>query len=223
MSMSEISKELIDWLNKSRGTFSCSRDTVCTLLTALRGLERTLREHPIDSSPGTLLREAINKQLAKYQFRPTLLATGAHSVPVGWLPPSSNDSNEIEATMVRWVCDLHNERMLSRVRECLCLKWFMARSDNQECCSTRCRQKKWGKTEKGRQAGKQASRESYNRTNREPHIKRINNAIERWNRLSAVFRKKTDWKEWVANAASVEKVFITRAVNKEEVIPPISS
>jgi hypothetical protein len=230
--MSEICKVLTDWLNKSRGTVSHSRDAVCRLLTALHGLEQTLREHPIvdvpehgpsvamSTSPGALLRDAINKQLADYQFTPMLLVTDAHKPPIQWLSPDSNDSKEIEASMIRMVCDLHNEGSLSRVRECICGEWFMARSDNQECCSTGCRQKKWGKTDKGKAAGKKASKDSYNNTDRQPNLKRVKRAIEQWKLKSAPFRKRSDWKEWVAGASGINKVFITRAVNKGEIAPP---
>jgi hypothetical protein len=230
--MSEINEILIDWLNKSRGTVSQSRDAVCGLLTALRGLEPLLREHPIvevpeyghsapvDTSPGALLREAINKQLVNYQFTPMLLVTDTHKLPIRWLSPNSNDSKEIEATMIRTVCDLHNDGTLSRLHECLCGKWFMARSNNQECCSTVCRQKKWGKTDKGKAAGKKASKDSYDNKERQPHIRRIKAAIKDWQSKGDRFKATRDWKEWVADAASVTKVFITKAVNKREIVPP---
>jgi hypothetical protein len=227
--MSEIGAVLTQWLNKTKGTVSPARERVCGLLTALHDLEPLLREHPIvevpergpsvflHSSPGALLREAINKQLANYQFTPTLLVTDADKTTVAWL---SSDSREIEATMVRLVCDVYNEGKLSRLRECLCGKWFIARSDNQECCSTGCRQKKWGKTDRGKAAGKKASKDSYNNTDRQPNLKRVKRAIEQWKLKSARFRKTSDWKEWAVGATGINKVFVTRAVNKGDIAPP---
>src|ERR1700686_3667024 len=114
--MSEICEVLADWLNKTRGTVSPARERVCKLLTALHGLEPLLREHPIvevpehgpsvfvGTSPGALLRDAINKKFGDFQFTPSLLITETHKTTVGWL---SNDSKEIEAAIIRVVCDLH--------------------------------------------------------------------------------------------------------------------
>jgi hypothetical protein len=137
--MSEICLILTQWLNKTRGKISPARQRVCELLTALHGLEVLLREHPIAEVPefgpsvfvGTsrcaLLRDAINKQLAEYQFTPKLLVTDTYATRIGWL---SNGSKEIETAMIQLVCDLHNEGTLSRFRECLSGEWFMARSGN---------------------------------------------------------------------------------------------
>ena len=162
----------------------------------------------------------INKQLASYEYKPTLRVVGAHSMSIGWLPPDSNDAKEVEAAMIRIVCDLYNEGNLQRVRECLCGQWFMGRSDNQECCKVECRQKKWGKTDQGKAAGKKASSAFYDRERRAPQLKQIKKAIRSWESKSAKFKASHDWKKWVAEAASVSKVFITKAANKGDILSP---
>ena len=226
--MSEINDVLTQWLNRTKGTVSPARERVCGLLTALHGLEPLLREHPmaetpergpsifLHSSPGELLRQAINKQLASYQFTPTLLITDAHRTTVGWL---SNDSREIEAAMIRLVCDLHNEGKLSQLRECFCGKWFMARRGQQHH-SVKCRQTVYAKSDNGRGNGRKASQAHYNREQRLPKIKAIGTAIKHWESKGKRFKATHDWKQWVADAASVRKVFITKAVNKGEIAPP---
>jgi hypothetical protein len=226
--MSEQYAVLVGWLNKSRGTVSPSRDAVCKLLDTLRGLEPLLTEHPVakipergpsipvHDSPGALLRDAINKQLARYEFKPTLRVTGAQSMSIGWLPPDSNDSKEIEAAMIQIVCDLYNEGNLQRVRQCLCGQWFMGRSDNQECCKDVCRQKKWGKTDQGKAAGKRASKASYDKG----RLKDAKDALKRWKALTKRERHQQDWLVWVSKEAKIRKSSLLRLVDQGDIKRP---
>lgn len=221
--MSEIGVMSAQWLNRSAG--SQAHEQVCNLLTALRGLEPLLKEHPVvqpqsdgttaylADSPGAILRDAINKQLAAYQFRPALNAEDAHTFKVDWMP---NGSSFGEAEMVQALCELHNEGTLSRLRTCLCGQWFMARSDNQECCSTQCRQKKWAKTGKGKEAGKLASKAFYDRE----RLQALKDALKNWKALPARERQRNDWLTWVSKAAKVRKTFIAAALEKDELTPP---
>jgi hypothetical protein len=227
--MSEIGSILAQWLNKTRGTVSPAREGVCGLLTALHGLEPLLREHPLaevpvqghsvfmGTSPGALLRDAINKQLADYQFTPSLIVTDPHIARVDWL--SHEETRQIETAMIRLVCDLYNEGTLSQLRECLCGKWFMARGGQQHH-SLKCRQKLYAKTEVGRDRGKKASQAHYYRVERQPKIMAIQKAIKVWESKGERFKATHNWKGWVADAASVEKVFITRAINRREINVP---
>ena len=95
----------------------------------------------------------------------------------------------------------------------------MARGD-QRHHSSKCRQKLYTKTEEGRNRGKKASQDHYNRELRQPKIAAIKAAIAEWKSKSKAFRAEREWKGWVANAVSVEKAFITRAINKGEITPP---
>lgn len=222
--MSEIGVMLAQWLNHSKD--NPAHEQVCNLLTALRGLEPLLKQHRIvrkkengtteyiANSPGAILRDAINKQLAVYQFRPALNADDAHTFRVVWMP---NGSSFGEAEMVQALCELHNEGTLSRLRACLCGHWFMARSDNQECCSTQCRQKKWAKTGKGKEAGKQASKAFYDRE----RLQALKDALKSWKALPARERQRNDWMKWVSKTAKVRKAFIAYALEKQSIKPPI--
>lgn len=203
---------------------------VCNLLAALRGVEPVLKEHPVveektdgttnylDKSPAALLRDEINKLLDAYTFKPSLSFTDTHAAGIHWFPTSTdrNKTATTEHTMVRLICDLHNEGKLSRLRECVCGQWFLARRDNQDCCSTRCRQKKWGQTDKGKEASQKASEAFYNRG----RLHDVNNALKKWNALQARERQGNDWLTWVSKTAKVRRAFITAALEKGEITPP---
>jgi hypothetical protein len=79
----------------------------------------------------------------------------------------------------------------------------------------------YANTDEGRAKGKSASQSHYNRE-RMPKIKSVEAAIESWGLKPERFKAAHDWKEWVAGAAVVPKAFITRAVTRSDIIPPIS-
>lgn len=47
------------------------------------------------------------------------------------------------------------------IRLCICGKWFAARSYNQECCSAKCRQRKYERTDKAKEKARRRGQRCY--------------------------------------------------------------
>ena len=216
-----------NWLNDELAGSGAAYEPVSRLVEALSGLGPLLREHPVakagkngtteflDASPGALLRDAINKSLAKYQFKPTLLTTGEQSVRMKWL--SVRESGE--ATMIAVVCDLYNAAMLSVLGRCeVCKKWIAKAKADRKFCSAPCRFTFYAQTEKGKQYHGAKAKEQYERK-RKPTLDKVGRVLREWERKP--LGAGVDWKaRMVKRVPEVSKAFLTRALKNGEIQAP---
>jgi hypothetical protein len=185
----EIGDMLTQWLNTAQGlpagpNHSHNRanpayEEVCGLIEKLRGLEGTLKAHPIAAvpkrgpsrylvaSPGALLRDSINVVLGRYQFVPTLNVVGKREVRLGWIPATSESEQRKtlgKASMIQVLCSLADEGALSRLRHCAssdCGRWFMADRGKKEFCSVKCRRRHQASSEEFKADRREYMRDYY--------------------------------------------------------------
>ena len=81
------------------------------------------------------------------------------SAPVGpdgiWSFTWNYRGNVEEGNALHQIVDLAEHGLLERVRQCTvndCQRWFYARRKDHQCCSSRCREKKYRGTDKGKAA-----------------------------------------------------------------------
>lgn len=223
----EIGKVITDWLNGGKAYSSPAYERVSTLIEGLHGLEPLLREHPLVSenedgttpyvgtSPGALLRDAVNAQLAEYQFKPTLIVTGANNVRVKWL---SKDGTG-EASIIELVSDLFNVGKLGMVGKCeVCKRWLVMTKADRKFCSPKCRSNFYARTDKGRQYHGAKAREQHERK-RKPLLGKVSRVLKEWERKP--LKAGADWKaKMVQRVPEVSKAFLTRAVKNGELREP---
>ncbi|MGC1872897.1 MAG: hypothetical protein WA700_18205 [Acidobacteriaceae bacterium] len=185
----EIGDMLAQWLNTAQGlpagpdhsqsAANPACEEVCGLIEKLRGLEGTLKAHPIAAvpkrgpsrylfaSPGALLRDSINTVLGEYQFVPTLNVVGKREVRLGWIPATSESEQRKtlgKASMIQVLCTLADDGALSRLRHCAssdCGRWFMADRGNKEFCSVKCRRRHQGTSEAFKAHRREYMRDNY--------------------------------------------------------------
>jgi hypothetical protein len=194
----EIGDMLAQWLNTAQGLPASpvhspspanpAYEEVCGLIDKLRGLEETLKAHPIATvpkrgpsrylpdSPGALLRNAINAVLGRYQFVPTLNVVGKRNVRLGWVPAMSESEQRKtlgKASMIQVLCTLADDGALSRLRHCGssdCGRWFMADRRNKEFCSVKCRRRHQASSEEFKAKRREYMKQNY-RLQRSTNVK----------------------------------------------------
>ena len=160
---SEKTEMLAQWLNWVRLGNSAEAlgayGEVVGLIGKLAGLETVLRQFPVAEvpvdgpshflfdSPGALLRDSINEQLARSPVIRSLRFSGAQEAELGWLsatPENEERKTLAKSTMIQILCDLADEGLLSSLKQCSlldCGRWYSAVRSNMTYCKVKCRRK----------------------------------------------------------------------------------
>src|SRR5271157_3194381 len=161
----QFAAQVTDWLNgegqKYGGKNSrASRRRILDLIDCIRETLATIEVEPLykaeprwdlTKSPFTTklvkLINEVNERIAEYPLLPHFSVSFERKDEWDFDDAICGDVPAGEALAARGVMELARQRLLDRIRRCICGTWFFARFMHQRSCSDRCRHKNYEQSE----------------------------------------------------------------------------